>query len=136
MDVKRRRFAILATLLVAVNVFFWLAQSGFALPAGGVFQTIFGGHFIRAEVIWANGKKIEDTRVDRGVITSVTTTTTTSSVVLHERDGTTQTIALAPTVRVSGLATLLSQLRTGMRIVVSGPAAAQADTVLVEGYGP
>lgn len=136
MEVKRRRFAILATLLVSVNVFFWLAQSGFALPAGSVFQTIFGGHFIRAEVIWANGKKIEDSRIDRGVVTSLTTTTTPSSVVLHERDGTSQTLTLSPSVRITGLATSLAQLRSGMRVVVSGPAVGPADTVLVEGYGP
>ena len=135
MVVKRRRFAILATLLVAINVFFWLAQSGFALPAGSVFQTIFGGHFIRAEVIWANGKKIEDSRIDRGVVTSVTTTTP-AAVILHERDGTTQTLALSSSVRVTGLATSLAQVRSGMRVVVSGPAVGPADTVLVEGYGP
>ena len=133
MDVKRRRFAILATLLVAINVFFWLAGS--ALSGGGVFQTIFGGHFIRAEVIWANGKKIEDSRIDRGVVTSLTTTTP-ASVILHERDGTSQTLALSPSVRVTGLATSLAQVRSGMRVVVSGPAAGPADTVLVEGYGP
>ena len=32
MTMTRRRFLSLAAVLVAVNTFFWLAQSGFALP--------------------------------------------------------------------------------------------------------
>ena len=40
MRVSRRRFAFLATLLVAVNAFFWVAQSGFALPFGNTFLSL------------------------------------------------------------------------------------------------
>ena len=45
---RRRRFAVLACVLVALNVFFWLAASGFALPGGGIVQTLLGGRMIRA----------------------------------------------------------------------------------------
>ena len=96
MGVSRRRFAFLATLLVAVNVFFWVAQSGFALPGGGgggIVQTLLGGRFIRAEVLWLTPDgKVQDSRIDRGVVVSFTTDT----IVLREKDGTQQTIALAP----------------------------------------
>ena len=50
MTMNRRRFLFLATALVAVNSFFWLAQSGFALPRA-IINQFFGGNMIRAEVL-------------------------------------------------------------------------------------
>jgi len=130
--VSRRRFAFLATLLVAVNVFFWVAQSGFALPGSGILQTLLGGRLIRADIIWQSGAGVEETRIDRGVITSVTP----EQLVLRERDGTLQTIPLATTVAVQGLRTgNVNQLRRGMRVIVSRPATAAATTVEIEGFG-
>lgn len=132
---SRRRFAFLAALLVAVNAFFWLAQSGLALPMGGILQQMFGGNrVIRAEVVWqAPTGTVEDTRIDRGVITSVTP----DQIVLREKDGTTNTIPVASTVTVElGLRTgTVAQLRRGMRVVVSRPATGSADTIQVEGFG-
>ena len=134
MGVSRRRFAFLATLLVAVNVFFWLAQSGFALPGGGFVQSILGGRFIRAEVLWLTPDgRVQDSRLDRGVIVSFTTDT----VVLRERDGTQQTIPLAPTVAVHSGSQIGSTaiLRRGMRVIVARQATSPADTIQVEGFG-
>jgi hypothetical protein len=133
--VSRRRFAVLATVLVAVNVFFWLAQSGFALPAGGgLIQTLLGGRLIRAEVLWLSPDgKVQDTRLDRGVVVSVTS----GSIVLREKDASQQTIPLAANVTVRGLVQsgTIANLRRGMRVVVAREANAPADTVQVEGFG-
>jgi hypothetical protein len=133
--VSRRRFAFLATLLVAVNVFFWVAQSGFALPGGGgIVQTILGGRFIRAEVLWLTPDgKVQDSRLDRGIVVSFTT----DSIVLREKDATQQTIPLAPTVAVHSGAQIGSTaiLKRGMRVVVSRQATSPADTIQVEGFG-
>jgi hypothetical protein len=133
--VSRRRFAFLATLLVAVNVFFWIAQSGFALPAGtGFVQSLLGGRLIRAEVLWLTPDgKVQDSRLDRGIVVSFTT----DMIVLRERDGTQQTISLAPTVEVhAGLQTgSTALLRRGMRVVVLRQATSPADTIQVEGFG-
>jgi len=132
--VSRRRFAFLAVLLVAVNAFFWLAQSGFALPMGGILQQMFGGNrLIRADVIWQTTSGVQETRIDRGVIVTVAP----DQVVLREKDGTQQTIPVASTVTVEfGLRTgTAAQLRRGMRVVVSRPATGSADTIQVEGFG-
>ena len=135
MTVSRRRFAFLVVLLVAVNSFFWLAQSGFALPAAGILQQMLaGGRLIRAEILWQTpAGTIQDTRIDRGVVMSVTQ----DQIVLHEKDGTTDTIPLAPNATVElGLRTgTVAQLRRGLRVVVSRPANESADTIQVEGIG-
>ena len=132
---SRRRFAFLAVLLVAVNAFFWLAQSGFALPMGGILQQMFGGsRLIRADVIWQTTTGVQETRIDRGVIVTVAP----DQVVLREKDGTQQTIPVASTATVElGLRSgTVAQLRRGMRVVVSRPATGSADTIQVEGFGP
>jgi len=135
-SVSRRRFAVLATVLVAVNVFFWLAQSGFALPAGGggLVQTLLGGRLIRAEILWLNPEgKVQDTRLDRGVVLGVTP----DSIVLREKDASQQTIPLAANVavRVGAQTGTTANLRRGMRVVVARQANAPADTIQVEGFG-
>jgi hypothetical protein len=132
----RRRFALLAAVLVALNAFFWLAQSGFALPAG-IVQTLLGSRMVRAEVVWMNSGKVEDTRLDRGVITAIATTAP-ASITLKERDGTVATIPLSTsaTVHVGAGFESLDQLKKGTRVVVSRPATGAADTIQVEGVGP
>ena len=134
MGVSRRRFAFLATLLVAINVFFWIAQSGFALPEGGIVQSLLGGRFIRAEVLWLTPDgKVQDSRLDRGIVVSFTTDT----IVLREKDATQQTIPLASTVAVHSGTQIGSTaiLRRGMRVVVARQATSPADTIQVEGFG-
>jgi hypothetical protein len=133
-QVNRRRFAVLATVLVTVNVFFWLAQSGLALPGTGIIQSLLGGgSMIRAEIVWqAPDGTIEDTQLYRGVITAVSPT----SITLKEKDRS-DTIPLATTVSVQGRLRpqSVAVLRRGLRVVVARPANGPADTIQIEGFG-
>ena len=134
MIVTRRRFMVLATLLVAVNVFFWLAQSGFALPGGGIIQTLFGGRMIRAEVVWqAPDGSVQDTELYRGVVIA----TSPTSITLREKDRPSDVIPVASNavVRFGAQTGTVAQLRRGLRVVVAKPANAPADTIQVEGFG-
>ena len=133
MTMKRRRFLLLAVTLVALNSFFWLAQSGFALPRA-IINQFFGGNMVRAEVIVASGGTTQDWRIDRGVITSISGT----NVTLREKDGTIVTLQLDPNARVQGPPRLSSVglLRKRLRIVVYRLADQPATTVQVEGLGP
>jgi hypothetical protein len=129
----RRRFLLLAVALVSVNSFFWLAQSGFALPRAIVNQ-FFGNRMVRAEVlVQAADGSIQDWRIDRGVITAISGT----SVTLRERDSTSVTVQLDPLARVQGSAriTSVAQLRRRFRVVVYHQANAPAEIVQVEGVG-
>ena len=134
MSVNRRRFAVLAVVLVTVNVFFWLAGSGFALPGGGggLLQTLLGGRLIRAEIVWqAPDGTIRDSQLYRGVITSVSP----GSITLREKDRSADVIPVATdaVVRSGFLVETTSSLKRGMRVLVEVPANAPADTIQVEG---
>jgi hypothetical protein len=133
--VNRRRFAVLAVVLVAVNVFFWLAGSGFALSSGGgLLQTLLGGRMVRAEVVWqAPDGTVRDSQLYRGVITAVSST----SVTLREKDRPADVIPVAPdaVVRSGVQVETVSALKRGMRVLVERPANAPADTIQIEGYG-
>lgn len=121
MSVSRRRFAALAVALVALNAFFWLAQSGFALSrAGGILQLI-GGPIVRADIAWVGPAGVQETQIDRGIVVSMST----GSITLREADGS-RTIQLASTVSIP-------RLRRGMHVVVAGPAGQPATTIEVEG---
>jgi hypothetical protein len=130
MNVTRRRFIWLATALVAVNSFFWLAQSGFALPKALINQ-FFGNNMIRAEVVVAAPTGTQDWRIDRGVVTAVSGT----SVTLRERDGTVLTVQVDPNARVQGSArvTSVAQLKRKMRVIVYRQGDTPAQLVQVEG---
>jgi hypothetical protein len=124
----RRRFAVLVCAVLALNAFFWIAQGGFALPRAMI-DRFFGPRMIRAEVIvQAPGGAVNDFRLDRGVIVSVSP----GSVELRERDGSTVTIAVARRARVVGAVTDASQLRPGMRILVVRRANGPASQIQVE----
>jgi hypothetical protein len=130
MSMQRRRFVLLATALVAVNTFFWLAQTGFALPKS-IINQFFGGNMVRAEVIVASGGTTQDWRIDRGVVTAISGT----NVTLRERDNTSVTLQLDPNARVQGPARFASvaQLRRRLRIVVYRQSTLPATLVQVEG---
>jgi hypothetical protein len=125
-----RRFALLAATLVALNTFFWLAQGSFALPRA-LIDRFFGSRLIRAEVIVAGPRVVNDFRIDRGVIVSIAP----GSITIRERDGTVVTIAVAPSTRVlPGLRfTDVSQLRPPMRVLVVRKANGAATQIEVEG---
>jgi hypothetical protein len=132
MTVTRRRFLYLATALVAVNSFFWLAQSGFALPMA-IINQFFGGNMIRAEAVVATPGGTQDWRIDRGVITAISGTTVT----LRERDATLVSIQIDPNARVQGPARIFSValLRRRLRVVLFRQADQPATLVQVEGVG-
>ena len=130
MTMSRRRFLYLATALVAVNSFFWLAQSGFALPSA-IINQFFGGNLIRAEVLVASPGGTQDWRIDRGVITAISGT----NVTLREKDATVVTLQIDPNARVQGPARFFSvaQLRRRLRVVLYRQADQPATLVQVEG---
>jgi hypothetical protein len=130
MTVTRRRFLYLVTALVAVNSFFWLAQSGFALPKAVIAQ-LFGGNMIRAEVVVAATIGTQDWRIDRGVITAISGT----DVTLRERDSTVVSLQLDPNARIQGppRVSTVAQLRRRMRVVLYRQADQPVSLVQVEG---
>jgi hypothetical protein len=130
MTVTSRRFLYLATALVAVNSFFWIAQSGFALPKA-IINQFFGGNMIRAEAVVATAAGTQDWRIDRGVITAISGT----DVTLRERDATVVSLQLDPNARVQGPARFSSvpQLRRRLRVVLYRQADQPVSLVQVEG---
>ena len=130
MTVTRRRFLALAAALVAVNSFFWLAQSGFALPRA-IINQFFGGNMIRSEVLISTPGGTQDWRIDRGVITGISGT----AVTLRERDATVVSLQIDPNARVQGSARFASvaQLRRRLRVVIYRQADQPASLVQVEG---
>ena len=51
-----------------------LVRAAQYLPDGGIVQTLLGGRFIRAEVLWLTPDgKVQDSRLDRGIVVSFTT---------------------------------------------------------------
>jgi hypothetical protein len=132
MTVTRRRFLYLATALVAVNSFFWLAQSGFALPQP-IINQFFGGSMIRSEVLISTPTGTQDWRIDRGTITAISGT----AVTLREKDATVVSLQIDPNARVQGPARISSvaQLRRRLRVVIYRQADQPATLVQVEGIG-
>jgi hypothetical protein len=135
MSMSRRRFALLAAFLVVLNLVLWLAPAGLAVRSA-LLNSLFGPHMIRAEVVvQGTAGTTQDYRVDRGVITSPATANT-SSITIRELDGTTTTIPIDATTRVTGplkLATL--PLRKSLRVLVIRQANLPAQVVQVEGRG-
>jgi hypothetical protein len=132
MTVTSRRFLYLATALVAVNSFFWLAQSGFALPQS-IINQFFGGSMIRSEVYISTPSGNQDWRIDRGTITAISGT----AVTLREKDATVVSLQIDPNARVQGPARVSSvaQLRRRLRVVIYRQADQPATLVQVEGIG-
>ena len=132
MTMSRRRFLYLATALIAVNSFFWLAQSGFALPSA-IINQFFGGNLIRAEVLVASPGGTQDWRIDRGVITAISG----PAVTLLEKDATVVSLQIDPNAPVQGPARFASvgQLRRKLRVVIYRQADQPATLVQVEGVG-
>ena len=133
MSMTRRRYLYLAVALVALNSFFWMAQSGFAIPKA-IINQFFGGNMIRAEVLVSTPTGgTADWRIDRGVVTTIAGTNFT----LRERDGTFVTVQIDPNARVQGAPRFpnVAALRRRLRIVVYRQADQPAELVQVEGTG-
>ena len=124
MNVTRRRLVIPLVLLVA---FLSLATAGLALPRA-VIGNLFGQRMIRAEVLdLAPDGSVQDLRVDRGVILTLSP----ASLTISELDGTSVSVDLSPSTSVTGRIFALRQLRRGMRVTVIRPANGPASFVEV-----
>jgi hypothetical protein len=121
-----RRFVLLGTVLVTLNVALWFAAPGFALRKAIVNQ-LFGPKMVRVQVLEKNGAQWN---LDRGVITSVDST----QVTLREFDGRVQQIPLSSTTRVIHIGRTLSvdQLAPHWHVLVTWPATGPARSVDVE----
>jgi hypothetical protein len=115
--VGRKRFALLAGVLVTLNLALWLAPQGLALRKV-VIAKLFGPKLVRAEVIdRAAGGTTVDWRVDRGTITTATAT----EVDLLEADGREQVIGVDDSTQVvfHGRHLALLKLKPGWRVLVT-----------------
>jgi hypothetical protein len=109
---RRRSKALWAVAaLLALNAVLLAAQPGLALP-GSLGDYFFGPKLVRAEVLVNDGGVLHDYRVDRGTIRAKAP----GSLTLRERDGSLQTIAIAPNaaIRLRGVPVPFSALRRGM----------------------
>jgi hypothetical protein len=125
-----RRFALLAGVLVTLNVVLFFAAPGLAIRQALVNQ-LFGKKMIRAEVIdWAGSGTTADWRLDRGVITQVSST----QITLRERDTKIQQIPISSTTDVIRFGHHLSPdvLRKRWHVLVTWPANGTAQSVDVE----
>jgi hypothetical protein len=128
MNVKRRKFMLLAVALVALNTFFWLAQGGFALSQA-LINDLFGPRLIRAEVLVQTPTGTADYRIDRGVIMA----TSPGSITLRELNGEQVTIEVASNASVQGGRIFsVSQLRKRMRVTVVRDANGPVSQIQVE----
>lgn len=128
----RKRFILLAVALVALNTFFWVAQSGFAIPQGLV-NAFFGPRMVRAEVVVQAGDgTTQDYRLDQGVIVALGN----GSVTLREKNGDMVPLQIDPNAQVHLGAQIgtVSQLRRRMRVLVIRLANAPATTIDVLGF--
>jgi hypothetical protein len=121
-----RRFVLLGTVLVTLNVALWFAAPGFAIRRAIVNQ-LFGPKMVRTQVLERNGTQWN---LDRGVITSVDST----QVTLREFDGRVQQIPLSSSTKVIHFGHSLSvdQLAPRWHVYVTWPATGSARSVDVE----
>jgi hypothetical protein len=120
-----KRFAVLAAVLVALNVFLWLAPAGLALRQS-IVARLFGPKLVRGEVIVATGGgSTADLRIDRGLVTSQSATQLT----LQELDGRVQSIPLSASTRIYGQRSL-----QGWRVLVVWAANGTAMSVQPEAH--
>ena len=125
-----RRFALLAGVLVTLNLVLWFAAPGLALRRALVTE-LFGPKLIRGEAIYKTAVcGGTDCRFDRGVITDVTPTQLT----LREADGRIQAIPIADSTNVIkfGRHISISRLARRWHVFVTWPTTGPAQSVDVE----
>jgi hypothetical protein len=109
---NRRVVALVAGLLLALNVALGLAQSSSALPFA--FTTkLLGPNMVRAEILWKSGGVQHDYLLDNGRIRTLAS----GSITLVEKDGKVvpESVAVDAEVTFRGAPVPLSALRRGMR---------------------
>ncbi|HEY7422444.1 MAG TPA: hypothetical protein VH541_10575 [Gaiellaceae bacterium] len=121
-----RRFVLLGTVLVALNVVLWFAAPGFAIRKA-IVNELFGPRMVRAVVVEKNGSQWQ---LDRGVIIQVSSTQLT----LREADTKIQVIPLASTTDVVRFGHHLSPdvLAKRWHVLVTWPSTGPAQSVDVE----
>lgn len=125
-----RRFSILATALVALNLFLWLVPAGVAMRTSLVGQ-LFGPAMIRAEVIdRAAGGRTRDYRIDRGTVSAVAR----GRITLTEEDGTVRSLRVVQTTQLTGVqrSRLASLARRSAQVLVVSTPAGKAVSLDVE----
>jgi hypothetical protein len=135
MNVRKRRFTILAAILVALNLGLWLAPQGLALRQAFINQ-LFGPRLIRAEVVLQGGANggTQDVLIDRGTVLSVAA----AAVTIREADGMTYTIPADATTQIVGGGRRFgdyTQLRRGFRVLITREANSPATSIQIEGRG-
>jgi hypothetical protein len=121
-----RRFVLLGTVLVTLNLVLWFAAPGLAIRRG-IINELFGQSMVRAQVLKKSGAQWN---LDRGVITSVDST----QVTLSEADGRVQQIPLSGSTKVIrfGHRLSLGALAPRWHVLVTWPATGAAQSVDVE----
>ena len=121
----RKWLALITAVVVALNVFLWLAPAGLALRQS-IVARLFGPRLVRGEVIVATGGgSTADLRVDRGVVTAQSPTQLT----LQELDGRVQAIPLSAATHIYGQRNL-----QGWRVLVIWSANGSATSVQAEAH--
>ncbi len=125
-----RRFLLLASVLVALNLSLWLASAGFGLGGSlrGLPGFLFGSQLMRAEVVLEDGS---DYLVDRG---RLTTNAAADSVTIREADGRVVVVPVSPSAEITlGVRSVpLSRLRRGMLVTTVRPGEAPATIVAAQ----
>jgi hypothetical protein len=92
----KRRFAILATALIALNAFFWIASLAVAAGGGGgPLGFLFGNQLVRAEVVLRDGSVYDVYRGRLGASRQ-------GSLLLREPGGQLDTFQLDASTRIVG----------------------------------
>ncbi len=128
---RSRRFLLLSTALVAVNVALWVVPQGLALQQV-VVAKLFGKSMVRADVTESNG---DEWRIARGVVL----TNTGTQLTVQEADTKVETINVsssATKVTAGTVVLKLKAVKPGWHVLVTWPApSGTADSVVVERRG-
>ena len=111
---KRRIVALLAGLLLALNVVLAVAQSSSGFPLSFA-NKLLGPNMVRAEIVWKSGNVLHDYLLDSGRIRNFAP----GSLTIVEKDGkvVTVTVAVDAAVTFRGSPVPLTALRRGMRAI-------------------
>ena len=123
---KRRIVALVAGLVLALNVVLAVVQSSSGFPLSFA-NKLLGPNMVRAEIVWKSGSVLHDYLLDSGRIRNVGV----SSITLVEKDGKIVTVPVSPTAKVTlnGAQVPLSSLRRGQRVTTIRDGNLPAETV-------
>lgn len=112
---KKLRWMLAGALCTLVLVAGGSAAAIHAFGPRSLGDFFFGPHLARAEIVLVQNQAVQDWRVDRGRVRSVSR----SSIELKELDGTVMSIPLAPStqVEVNGQSAPFNALRRGLTVL-------------------